>query len=297
MPFLSARSLPCLAAGAVAAVVGAAPATAQDYYAGRTIEFIVGGDSGGGYDIYARAVARHLGASHPRQSEHRGQEHARRRLDARRHLHLDRRAQGRRQRRRADAGRHRRPAARRQADDAVRSDQGDLYRHRRHRRAGLRHLPEFQDQQLRRRAEEQDHPRRQLRRRRHPRLRLSAQSHRRHQVRRRHRLQGHGRHRAGDGARRGRRAVRLGLVEREVAERRVGQGQEAQHPGAGRPRPAAGADRHGRADDLDLRQERERPPRRRAGRQPAGVPALLHRAAGHAGGAGQDPAHGIRRDR
>ena len=36
--------------------------------------------------------------------------------------------------------------------------------------------------------------------------------------------------------------------------------------------------------------------RRRAGRQPAGVPALLHRAAGHAGGPGQDPAHGIRCD-
>ena len=73
--------------------------------------------------------------------------------------------------------------------------------------------------------------------------------------------------------------------------------QEAQHPGAGRPRSAAGADRHGRADDLDVRQERERPQGRRAGRQPAGVPALLYRAAGHAGGAGQDPAHGLRRDR
>lgn len=36
------------------------PAAAQDYYAGRTIEMIVGGESGGGYDIYARTVARHL---------------------------------------------------------------------------------------------------------------------------------------------------------------------------------------------------------------------------------------------
>jgi tripartite-type tricarboxylate transporter receptor subunit TctC len=44
----------------VAAAITAAPAMAQDYYAGRTIELIVGGDSGGGYDIYARAVARHL---------------------------------------------------------------------------------------------------------------------------------------------------------------------------------------------------------------------------------------------
>jgi tripartite-type tricarboxylate transporter receptor subunit TctC len=60
MPFVPAKFLPCLAAGTIAAAIGAAPAMAQDYYAGRTIEFVVGGDSGGGYDIYARAVARHL---------------------------------------------------------------------------------------------------------------------------------------------------------------------------------------------------------------------------------------------
>ena len=55
-----AKSLPRLVAGPVAAALVALPAAAQDYYAGRTIEFVVGGDSGGGYDIYARAVARHL---------------------------------------------------------------------------------------------------------------------------------------------------------------------------------------------------------------------------------------------
>ena len=50
-------------AGLLAAVAGAAlatPAAAADYYAGKTIELVVGGDAGGGYDIYARAVARHL---------------------------------------------------------------------------------------------------------------------------------------------------------------------------------------------------------------------------------------------
>ena len=56
---LLSRALPLFVAGSITAFV-AVPATAQDYYAGRTIEFIVGGDSGGGYDIYARAVARHL---------------------------------------------------------------------------------------------------------------------------------------------------------------------------------------------------------------------------------------------
>jgi tripartite-type tricarboxylate transporter receptor subunit TctC len=47
-----------VAVGAVA--IAAAPAQAAESYAGKTIEFIVGGDAGGGYDIYARTVARHL---------------------------------------------------------------------------------------------------------------------------------------------------------------------------------------------------------------------------------------------
>ena len=35
-------------------------ATAQDYYAGKSIDFVVGGNPGGGFDIYARAIARQL---------------------------------------------------------------------------------------------------------------------------------------------------------------------------------------------------------------------------------------------
>jgi tripartite-type tricarboxylate transporter receptor subunit TctC len=54
------KSLPGLLAGSMVAAVVAAPALAADYYAGKTIEFIVGGASGGGYDIYARTVARHM---------------------------------------------------------------------------------------------------------------------------------------------------------------------------------------------------------------------------------------------
>jgi tripartite-type tricarboxylate transporter receptor subunit TctC len=49
--FLAAAAMACLAA---------APAWAADFYAGKTIDFIIGGDVGGGYDIYARVVARHL---------------------------------------------------------------------------------------------------------------------------------------------------------------------------------------------------------------------------------------------
>src|SRR5262245_52523265 len=46
--------------GAVVSLLGALPASAADY-AGKTIELTVGGDAGGGYDIYARAVGRHIG--------------------------------------------------------------------------------------------------------------------------------------------------------------------------------------------------------------------------------------------
>ena len=41
------------------AALATAPANAQ-YYAGKTIEFIVGTGPGGGYDTYARVVARHM---------------------------------------------------------------------------------------------------------------------------------------------------------------------------------------------------------------------------------------------
>ncbi len=51
---------------AVIAIAGTAmPATAQDYYAGKTVDIIVGNYPGGGFDIYARTVARHLGRNIP----------------------------------------------------------------------------------------------------------------------------------------------------------------------------------------------------------------------------------------
>ena len=36
------------------------PASAADYFAGKTIEWTVGADVGGGYDIYSRSIAKHL---------------------------------------------------------------------------------------------------------------------------------------------------------------------------------------------------------------------------------------------
>jgi tripartite-type tricarboxylate transporter receptor subunit TctC len=42
-----------------------AETAAADFYAGKTIEIIVGSDVGGGYDIYSRAIARHMGRHIP----------------------------------------------------------------------------------------------------------------------------------------------------------------------------------------------------------------------------------------
>jgi tripartite-type tricarboxylate transporter receptor subunit TctC len=45
---------------AAAGILGTTPTVAQDYYASKTIDFVIGGNPGGGFDIYARALTRHL---------------------------------------------------------------------------------------------------------------------------------------------------------------------------------------------------------------------------------------------
>jgi tripartite-type tricarboxylate transporter receptor subunit TctC len=50
----------CAFAAVLTATLVGSPTLAADYYAGKSLEFVVGSDPGGGYDIYARAVARHL---------------------------------------------------------------------------------------------------------------------------------------------------------------------------------------------------------------------------------------------
>jgi tripartite-type tricarboxylate transporter receptor subunit TctC len=51
------RSRACIA---IAICLIAAPAAAADYYSGKSIDFIIGSDVGGGYDIYVRVISRHL---------------------------------------------------------------------------------------------------------------------------------------------------------------------------------------------------------------------------------------------
>ena len=46
-------------------LIGASGVWANDFYAGKTVEMIVGSDVGGGYDIYTRTIARHIGRHIP----------------------------------------------------------------------------------------------------------------------------------------------------------------------------------------------------------------------------------------
>src|SRR3954471_24015638 len=64
-PTHSKSPLPSLIALAVLSTIalGAAalPASAADFFAGKSIDMLIGAPPAGGYDIYARALARHYG--------------------------------------------------------------------------------------------------------------------------------------------------------------------------------------------------------------------------------------------
>ena len=53
-----------------------APARAQDFYRGKTLTIVVGFTPGGGFDINARLLARHIGRHIPGKPDHCGAEHA-----------------------------------------------------------------------------------------------------------------------------------------------------------------------------------------------------------------------------
>ena len=64
MPGIFRAGLVALTA-AIAAALGVAPAAAADFYAGKSIDMLIGAPPAGGYDIYARALARHFGQNIP----------------------------------------------------------------------------------------------------------------------------------------------------------------------------------------------------------------------------------------
>ncbi|HEY4135411.1 MAG TPA: hypothetical protein VGO34_09360 [Alphaproteobacteria bacterium] len=51
----------CLCLAAVALAGPAAAQSVESFYKGRSVDMVIGADSGGGYDVYARVLARHLG--------------------------------------------------------------------------------------------------------------------------------------------------------------------------------------------------------------------------------------------
>ena len=53
------RAVPLVAVLSLLAVAAQTPARAQDFYHGKQIRIVVGSDPGGGYDAYARLLARH----------------------------------------------------------------------------------------------------------------------------------------------------------------------------------------------------------------------------------------------
>jgi hypothetical protein len=95
----------CLACVGIIAGLAATPARAQEavaqFYKGRQITVLVGSSAGGGYDIYARLLSRHMPKHIPRQSRHGGDEHGGRRQQRGGRAPVQRRAAGRRGDRRA----------------------------------------------------------------------------------------------------------------------------------------------------------------------------------------------------
>lgn len=64
--------LPALLAAALAATMGTPPAAAQDVaeaYRGKTLNLLIGYPPGGGYDVYARVIGRHMGRHVPGQPQ------------------------------------------------------------------------------------------------------------------------------------------------------------------------------------------------------------------------------------
>ncbi len=55
------KSIALAGACAVVAATAGSPAVANEFYQGKQIRMIIGGGSGGGYDLYARALSRYMG--------------------------------------------------------------------------------------------------------------------------------------------------------------------------------------------------------------------------------------------
>ena len=139
-------------AGALLAALASRACAAQspaEFYKGKTVDLYIGYSVGGGYDLYARMIARHLGKHIPGQSDGGAEEHGGRRQPAADQLALQRRPQGRHRDRRQQPRRGVRSAARPEGR-AIRRHQVHLDRQRQQRGQRLRRLGEQRHQQVRR---------------------------------------------------------------------------------------------------------------------------------------------------
>jgi tripartite-type tricarboxylate transporter receptor subunit TctC len=154
---------PLFRAGLIAAVLLApAAASAADAFAGKNIDLLIGAPPGGGYDIYARTLARHVGRHIPGQP-----------------TIVAKNMPGAGSARAAGfissiapkdgtaiaaimPGAVMGPLLDEKGRSAVRSDQGALSRHRQQRHAHLRVAQGFEDQDVRRCAHPEGEVRRRL---------------------------------------------------------------------------------------------------------------------------------------
>ena len=224
-----------LVATALAGLLSAATAAAR---AGPGRAVLQGQADLGDRRLVARRRLRHLCAAagaafrrrHSRQSDRRGAEHERRRIQPRRGLHLFGRAEGRHRDRR-DLPRRRAAAAAQRCAGAARSEQARLSRQRQQRRLCLLRAQRRGGEDVQGRARQGTDRRRQQSGRHHLRPAAAAEQRARHQVPHRHRLSRQPRDHARARARRGAGRLRHRLDRhRGDASGLVCQGHD---PGAG----------------------------------------------------------------
>ena len=217
------------------------PAQAQsveEFYKGKTITLAIGFTPGGGYDLYARHLARHMSKYIPGRPTIVPQNMAGAGQPARRELHLLGGAQGRHRVRHLRAHHRHQPAARERRH--LRRHQVHLARQRDQRHLALRDLAHLEGQHLGELPEAPDHHGRAGAELGARHLRQSLQERVRRADQARARLSRHQRDHARDGARRGRRPVRAVLEHDQDPPPAVAEGEEDQPPGAGRLQEGAG---------------------------------------------------------
>src|SRR5262249_18387964 len=136
---------PLIAIASAAALTlagGYRPVVAADFYAGKTITFIAGTDVGGGFSIYARAVAKHLARPVPWRPPILGRNKAGAGGPAGGRVALPSCTQGRHRHRFGVAERDSRQTHGREPEP-IRPDQVQLPRRRRARHAPVRDVPAF----------------------------------------------------------------------------------------------------------------------------------------------------------